>query len=382
MVRNSWVLIGVGCLFTAVGCYGQSYGYNGYGGNRYSYGYGSAAPYYYPPSASQQTQSPASTPVAPPVAPNATSANDSGDEMALPPLVLPIREDWSSAQCPALGVTFTGNSQPTQTSLAQAASFEEARQVRDGGYAEVAECFCIKRGDLSEISKASADAVMTQMAQQFSDRLHMQVKSMSYVASSPLGRYSQLEASADQPVGKAAVMRVYWQGQCSMRVAVVSNESTRLRGEEFLNSLRALNSAATATTAEAAAPAASANTSAVPANVMTALRNLRDEPQASGADAPPPAVPVVPVAAESLAAATSTADGSHDLEAERTEKLANGTAVVSVSSDDSPAPTSSDGPVAGQDVATRLQQLAGLRRKGLITKSEYDAKRQTILGGL
>jgi len=274
--------------------------------------------------------------------------------IALPALVLPVRQNWSSAKCPRLAVTFTGSAQPHEISLADTASFEEARQFRDGDYAEMAECFCPKSGNLSDISKVAANTAMSQMARQFTDQLYMQTRNISFVETSPLGAYSQLDASSENPATLKASLRVYWRGQCSIRLAVVSTPATQQRAAEFLNSLREIKG-----------------------DVFPDSET-------------PLAVPVVPVISAALpppgkAGKTPIPSTSLDLEQEMKQKTGD---MVAEAPMPMPMPepvqvaAAAPDPSANQNAASRLRQLQELKHKGLINETEYDAKRQAILNGL
>ena len=217
--------------------------------DRYEYGYGYGAR----PAAQPASATPASA------APPATGAAPEAETslLALAPLNLPVREEWSSAHCPDLTVTFSGRSQPAHSTPSDTASFQEARQYHEADYYEVAECFCAKGGDLSQTTKDAADAVMAQTAQQFSDTAHMRIVRTSFVENGPLGKYSELEATPLLTEAAAVVtLRTYWRGQCSMRLETMSSAETRLRAAQFLGSLRAVTVAATqkAEAAPAAAP--------------------------------------------------------------------------------------------------------------------------------
>jgi hypothetical protein len=291
-----------------------------------------------------------------PIEPAAAEPSFSG-AIALPALVLPVRQNWSSAKCSNLAVTFTGNAQPHEATLADTASFEEARQYRDGDYAEMAECFCAKSGSLSDVSKAAAGTVMNQMARQFAEQLYMQTRNISYVEQSPLGAYSQVEASSENPATLKATLRVYWHGQCSVRLATVWTPATAQRAAEFLNS----------------------------------LREIKGE-KVLEADVPM-AVPVVPVITAALpppkkggAVSSST---SLDLEQEMKQKggapadaSAPSNPFVAATAPDQQVALAAPDPSANQGAATRLRQLQELKRKGLINESEYDTKRAAILNGL
>jgi hypothetical protein len=220
--------------------------------------------------------------------------------LALMPLNVPIREEWSSPRCPDLAVTFSGRSEPAHSVASDSASFQEARQYHEGDYYEVAECFCTKGGDLSDTTKAAADAVTAETAQQFADAAHMRIYSTSFVENGPIGKYSQIVAVPLTESPDVVTMRTYWRGQCSMRVETVSNPESKLRAGQFLGSLRATKVAQTQKAAAAPAPAAlpgatdaakpapEATTPAAPV-APTALPGavMNPAPPSPAADAPP-----------------------------------------------------------------------------------------------
>ncbi|HXQ49672.1 MAG TPA: hypothetical protein VN802_01145 [Stellaceae bacterium] len=223
------------CAVLLAGCVQPQDGYG------YRYGYGAPA----------QPAHAAAVQEAKPAAPQPEESL-----LALAPLNLPIREDWSSAKCPDLAVTFSGRSQPAHSVPSDDASFQEERQYHEAAYYEVAECFCAKGGDLSQTTKAAAEAVTAQTAQQFSDSAHMRIRSAAFVENGPLGKYSEIEAtplaqSTGVPSVEVVTLRTYWRGQCSMRVETMASPETRLRAAQFLGSLRAIK-LATAQRAEAA----------------------------------------------------------------------------------------------------------------------------------
>lgn len=218
--------------------------------DRYGYGAPPPAP---PSSVTPAVAAPAVTRAAP---------EAEASLLALAPLNLPIREEWSSAKCPDLAVTFSGQSQPARSIPSDTASFQEARQHHEADYYEVAECFCTKGGDLSQTTKATADAVMAETAQQFSDAAHMRILSTAFVENGPLGKYSEIEATPLTQSTAVVTLRTYWRSQCSMRIETMASPETKLRAAQFIGSLRAVNVAATPT-AEAA-PAAAAPAAAAP----------------------------------------------------------------------------------------------------------------------
>jgi hypothetical protein len=261
----------------------------------------------------------------------------------LPPLNLPVHEDWSSAQCPDLAVTFSGHSQPLRSSPTDNASFQEARQFRDRDYYEVAECFCTKYGNLSQTTKSAADAVTAQTAQQFSDTSHMRIRSATFVEDSPLGKYSELQVASQPPSAAAAALRTYWRGQCSMRVEAIWDPGTSARALQFLNSLHETGADEAGAAAFGAAPDAS-----------------------------------VPDAA---AEKTDMDDLASQLKRRRVE-LRGAAAVVSPAAAEASSSAAAPGGALPADAALRLQQLKELQGSGLITKEEYETKRQAILKGL
>lgn len=270
----------------------------------------------------------------------------------LPPLNLPVREDWSSARCPDLAVTFSGHSQPFRSNPADDASFQEARQLRDRDYYEVAECFCAKYGDLSQTTKPAADAVMAQTAQQFSDASHMRIHSATFVENGPLGKYSELQAVSQPPSATAAALRTYWRGQCSMRVEAIWNPGTSARAQLFLNSLYEVKG----TAADKAGAAAEKSNAGAAENANT------EAVETAGA------------------AAAGAAPSMGDLASEykrRQAELAGG-APPAAGAPASAAP----GEALSANAATRLRQLKELGDGGLITKEEYETKRRAILQGL
>jgi hypothetical protein len=253
--------------------------------DRYGYNYGA------PPQPAR-----AAAPAAPLAAQTQAPAPPAEESLlALLPLNLPIREEWSSAKCPDLAVTFSGRSQPAHSTPSDAASFQEARQYREADYYEVAECFCAKGGDLSDTTKAAADAVMAQTAQQFSDAAHMRIRSTAFIENSPLGKYSEMEAAPLEQTLEVVTLRTYWRGQCSMRLETMSSPETKLRAAQFLGSLRAVKVATTqkAEAAPAVAPDAGdaakpqATDPAVPLGAPAALPpGTVINPAAPAADAP------------------------------------------------------------------------------------------------
>jgi hypothetical protein len=186
-----------------------------------------------PPAQSPGAAGPASTP------PNATQvAQMTRGPITLPPLNLPRREDWSSPQCPDLAVTFSGVTQPARTSASDTASFQEARYYRENDYYEIAEAFGTKGSDLSETTRATADAIMAQAAQQLAEVPRLRVRRISFIEDGPLGKYSELEGVVGSPSSATFLLRIYWRGQCSMRIATVSGRGSEARAKQFIDSLR------------------------------------------------------------------------------------------------------------------------------------------------
>ena len=274
----------------------------------------------------------------------------------LPPLNLPVHESWSSAQCPDLAVTFSGHSQPVPSSLADNASFQEARQFRDRDYYEVAECFCTKYGNLSQTTKSAADAVMAQTAQQFSDASHMRIRSATFVEDSTLGNYSEIQAVSPPPSAAGATLRTYWRGQCSMRVEAIWTPGTSARALQFLNSLYEIKG----TTAEKANAGA-----AEKADTGAATAGVAPEPSVSDA------------AVEN----TDTDDFAIRVKRRQAE-LMGAVPAVPPAAAEVPASAGNPGGALPGNAAARLLQLKELSDSGLITKEEYEIRRRAILQGL
>lgn len=274
------------------------------------------------------------------------AAEPAAGPVTLPPLNLPVHEDWSSAQCPDLAVTFSGHSQPLRSSPTDNASFQEARQFLDRDYYEVAECFCTKYGNLSQTTKSAADAVMAQTAQQFSDTSHMRIRRATFVEDSPLGKYSEIQVVSQPPSAAAAALRTYWRGQCSMRVEAIWTPGASARALQFLDSLHEVK--------ETAADKAGA--------------------AGSGA-APDTSVP------DAAAEKTDTNDLASQLKRRQME-LTSAVAVVSPAAAEAPSSAAAPAGALRADAALRLRQLKNLQDNGLITKEEYETKRQAILKGL
>jgi len=276
------------------------------------------------------------------------AAEPAAGPATLPPLNLPVHEDWSSAQCPDLAVAFSGHSQPLRSSPTDNASFQEARQFRDRDYYEVAECFCTKYGNLSQTTKSAADAVMAQTAQQFSDTSHMRIRSatFAFVEDSPLGKYSELQAASQPPSAAGAALRTYWRGQCSMRVEAIWSPGTSARALQFLDSLHEVKETA----------ADKAGTAAFGA-----------VPDTSVPDA----------AAEKI----DTNDLASQLK-RRQMGLTSAAAAVWPAAAEAPSSAAALEGALPADAALRLRQLKNLQDNGLITKEEHETKRQAILKGL
>ena len=297
----------------------------------------------------------------PTVATTAGVAEPAAGPATLPPLNLPVREDWSSAQCPDLAVTFSGRSQPLPSSPADNASFQEARRFHDRDYSEVAECFCTKYGNLSETTKSTADAVMAQTAQQFSDASHMRIRNATFVEGSPLGKYSEIQAVAQPPSAAAAALRTYWRGQCSMRVEAIWSAGASARALQFLNSLHEVKG----TTAE------KANTEAV-------------EKADTGA-ADKAGVVAGGVAAEASVSDAVEKTDTNDLASQlkrRQAELTGAVPALSPAAGEAPSSAAAPGGAPSANATERLRHLKELSDGGLITKEEYEIKRRAILQGL
>ncbi len=343
MQGHTALLVAGLCSAMLVGCvdpasyYGS--GYSGY------YGYGNAVKSVAPAETAQTAVVPAQTAVAPaqPAPAAAQVADTAPQSFALPPLELPVREEWSSQKCSDLSVTFSGRSEPARTSASDLASFEEARQVRDNDYYEAAECFCAKSGDLSRTTKSTADAVMAQTAR-FLDTSHMRIRRSAFVEGTPLGSYSELDAEALPPSEAVVTLRTYWRAQCSMRLETMATPAGALRAAQFLNSLRAVNVVGSS---------------------------------ADKTEAPMQAHPALPVAIAPLSEDFGNRVRERSMELQ--DKAGAGASAA--------APTDqTDDAAADQTLpagaAERLAQLQALRDRGLITPDEYQEKRQAILKGL
>jgi hypothetical protein len=219
--------------------------------------------------------------------------------LALAPLNLPIHEEWSSARCPDLAVTFSGRSQAARSTQSDSASFQETRQYHEDNYYEVAECFCTKGGDLSQTTKSAADAVMAQTAQQYSDAAHMRILGNFFVESGPLGKYSEIDAAPVAESRETVTMRTYWRGQCSMRLETMATPETKLRAAEFIGSLRPVKDVALQPPAAAQATApADADGAAAPAAAAAAAGTAASAPLPPGTEinSPPPDAAAAPTA--------------------------------------------------------------------------------------
>jgi hypothetical protein len=270
-------------------------------------------------------------------------ADNAPQSFALPPLELPVREEWSSQKCSDLSVTFSGRSEPARTSASDLASFEEARQVQDSDYYEAAECFCAKSGDLSRTTKSTADAVMAQTAR-FLDTSHMRIRRSAFVEGTSLGSYSELDASALPPSDAVVTLRTYWRAQCSMRLETMATPEGALRAAQFLNSLRAVNVGGTNT---------------------------------DKTEAPAQARPALPVVSTPLDEDFGKRVRERSMEL---QDKAGTTASAASPTDPSDDAAAEQALPAG--AAERLGQLQALRDRGLITPDEYQEKRQAILKGL
>jgi hypothetical protein len=229
----------------------------------YSYPMPGAVPSFTPPAAKLAMMAPTPQHAAPPAS-----------SFVLPPLNLPRREEWSSAQCPDRAVVFSGPAQPFQASASDTASFQEGRQFRESDYAEIAECFCAKNGDLSETTKPIADAVMAQTARLLADESRLRIRRISFVEDSPLGKYSELEAAGISPAPTAVLLRTYWRGQCSMRVATMSGLGAEVRAGQFLNSLHEVKAALAAKPEPAVAPGSAAKPDNAPPFASKAVEDF------------------------------------------------------------------------------------------------------------
>jgi len=183
---------------------------------------------------------------------------------------------------------------------------------------------------------------MAQTAQQLSDTSHMRIRSATFVEDSPLGKYSEVQAV--QPLSAAAAaLRTYWRGQCSMRIEAIWGPGTSARALQFLDSLHEVKETA-ADKAGAAASEAAPDTS-------------------------------VPDAA---AEKTDANDLDSQLKRRQME-LTSAAAAVSPAAAEAPSSAAAPGGALPADAALRLRQLKKLQDSGLITKEEYETKRQAIL---
>jgi hypothetical protein len=214
--------------------------------------------------------------------------------MALAPLNLPIHEEWSSARCPDLAVTFSGRSQPARSTPSDTAAFQETRQYHEDNYYEVAECFCTKGGDLAQTTKSAADAVMAQTALQYSNAAHMRILGNFFVEAGPLGKYSEIDAAPVADSRETVTMRTYWHAQCSMRLETMATPETKLRAAGFIGSLRPVKDAGPQQPAAAQAPGPSdADGAARPdaANPAAGTAATATLPPGTEIDPAPPAAP-------------------------------------------------------------------------------------------
>lgn len=295
--------------------------------------------------ASNGSTAPAKLPAQPPSAAGTASTPPNAMQVAqmtpgpitLPPLNLPHREDWSSPQCPDLAVTFSGPAQPARTTTSDTASFQEARYYRENDYYEIAEAFGTKGSNLSETTKATADAIMAQTAQQLTELPRLRVRRISFIEDGPLGKYSEVEGAVGSPSSATFLLRMYWRGQCSMRIATVSVSGTEARARQFVDSLREVKPAA-----------AAQQESAPPSHAST-------ETQDSGGRAKQRAMMIH----ERLPATLPPAAGTGDTRVD----AASGQSI----------PTGA---------AARLRQLKELSDGGLLTPEEFERKRRAILDAL
>jgi hypothetical protein len=397
MGRFTWISTLALCSAALAGCqYPAGYGYTNYNAkypaaNAAAPAQPTVAPVQAPPSTAPTQAMPsatlgaaaaAATPPVPPPAPSDAKPSPA----PLPPLTLPVHEEWSSERCPDLAVTFSGHAQTLPTSPAEAASFEEVRQYRGNGYYEVAECFCAKYGNLSDTTKAAADAAMAETAQQFSDQSNMQTRHISFIEGSPLGKYSELESAA-QPAGSTVVtLRTYWRGQCSMRLQTLWTPSSAARAGQFLNSLHEVKAAAEK--ADASAPAAGdagQQTSDDATQAADAEKSPGDQGKTDQATADQGKQADDKAGAASDQSAAAGGDLAAEVKQRQTEINSGGT---NRTASDAPVAVS-PGPLSAissanlsPDAATRLRQLKELNQKGLITKEEYETKRSEIVNGL
>ncbi len=314
---------------------------------RYGYGYGPyAAPPPLPPAAPR-----AGAPAAQNPAPKAAVA---AGALALPPLDLPLREDWSSQKCPDLAVTFGGHAEAMEVSLSNSVSFDEARALSDGDYREVAECFCAKTGDLTQTTEPAADAAMAETAKHLTESARMRILRSSFVegGGSALGNFSELVASSPAPAPVIMTLRTYWRGQCSMRLSTIAPEADAARAAQFLTSIRTLKLAsAEADAAPALAPA-------------------------------PAAQPAIPVVTDGSGDDFGSKVKARAAELERDRAAATPGAPTPAAT---PAAASAADPLSVRplppEAQARLKKLQELRAGGLITPAEYELMRHAIVSG-
>lgn len=168
----------------------------------------------------------------------ALQPSDGAEPVMLPALDIPVRDPWSSRNCRDLAVTFSGQSQPMQTSPSALVSFDEAREFHTNAYYEMAECFCAKTADLSEITEPAADRVTKRTAQQLSQIMHVRIARLTFNYTYRLGNYSEITGSSTSQPGEILTLRTYWRGPCSMRLATMAAPDSALRATEFLNSIQ------------------------------------------------------------------------------------------------------------------------------------------------
>jgi hypothetical protein len=322
---------------------------------------------------------PSYSPPAGPPAPAPVAVAMAGP-FSLPPVVLPLNEEWSPAQCRNLAVRFSGPMQNARTRPSDAVSFQEARQYREGDYYEFAECFCAKSGDLSETTKATADSLMAQTAQRFADMSRVRIREIGFVEQSPVGKYSELEAAGGPPIAPLQIsLRTHWRsGQCSVRLATMASPSERSRARQFLESLHEVKQTAAGAAHEPASPAAEPAATAPQNFAAQVVARAAALEKSAGIASPPPVAempgnPSTSVAVSEVSASARSVEGLNapaptpDI-VPAVSRPGNASAV--------PAPAGAFDPVA------RLKQLKALAESGLISKEEYAAKRKSVLDSL
>lgn len=157
--------------------------------------------------------------------------------LVLPPLQLPIRDDWMPPKCTGRAVTFSGRAGPLQTLPSDTVASIEARAFHDEDYTEVAECFCPKFGTLSRTTEISADTAMVEMARRAASGSQIRVSDVDFLAG-PLGPYSEIQAWPSSNPASTLMMRIYWHDPCSLRLTVMATRRSEARGNEFLASAR------------------------------------------------------------------------------------------------------------------------------------------------